>query len=52
MDYYESAEGEVISQRRARREVEKCGGDFDEMLEELGNKPTYEAQDVLAWLGY
>ena len=52
MDYYESAEGEVISQRRARREVEAHGLDFDEMLDELGVKSTYKAQDVLAWLGY
>ena len=52
MDYYESAEGEVISQRRARREVEAHGLYFGDMLEELGVKPTYKAQDVLDWLGY
>tara|TARA_R110000772_G_scaffold241361_1_gene353665 strand:+ start:43 stop:201 length:159 start_codon:yes stop_codon:yes gene_type:complete len=52
MDYYESAEGEVINSRRAQREVEAHGLDFDEMLDELGIKPTYKAQDVLDWLGY
>lgn len=52
MDYYESASDEVISQRRAQKEVEAHGLDFDEMLDELGVKPTYKAEDVLDWLGY
>ncbi len=52
MDYYGSAEGEVISQRRAQKEVEAHGLYFGDMLEELGVKPTYKAEDVLDWLGY
>ena len=55
-DYYESAEGIMISRDRALREIKSHGLDFEENLkeffEELGDKNIYSAQDVLDWLGY
>jgi len=55
-DYYESAEGMMISRDRALREIKSHGLDFEdnlkEFFEELGDKNIYSAQDVLDWLGY
>lgn len=55
-DYYESAEGIMISRDRALREIKSHGLDFEdnlkEFFEELGDKNIYSAQDVLDWLGY
>lgn len=50
--YYESAEGIEISKARAMRECERHGADAAEMLAELGDCETYDAQEILAWLGY
>lgn len=54
MTYYESAEGETISQDRARAELKRHGveGEWPEFLADMGDKATYDAQAVLAWLGY
>ena len=57
MDYYESAEETTITRGRALEELMNHGIDVnsDEILLfnlELGEKETYKAQDVLAWLGY
>ena len=57
MDYYESAEETTITRERALEELMNHGIDVnsDEILLfnlEVGEKETYEAQDVLAWLGY
>jgi hypothetical protein len=54
MTYFESAEGETITKARALRELEKHGvaGEADQFLADMGDCPTYEAQAVLAWLGY
>ena len=52
MAYYESAEGIEISKERAICEIEKHGCDIDQFLHEVGEKEEYEAQEVLAWLGY
>ena len=57
MDYYESAEETTISRDRALEELMNHGIDVnsEEILLfnlEVGEKETYEAQDVLAWLGY
>jgi hypothetical protein len=51
-DYYESAEDTVISKERAKREVEKHSCSWDEFLEDVGERDSYDAQEVLAWLGY
>lgn len=58
MDYYDSAEGEEITRKRAIREIRKhctaaeLGGMLADFDRDLGNRPTYDAQAVLAWLGY
>ena len=53
MDYYESAIGEMITKQRAFLELEKHGiDDYDEFLNDVGDKLEYLATDVLDWLGY
>jgi hypothetical protein len=52
MDYYESAEGVTITNKRAKQEVEKHGACWDEFIVDMGEKEQYNAQDVLGWLGY
>jgi|TARA_R110002012_G_scaffold205541_1_gene375371 hypothetical protein len=57
MDYYESSEETTITRERALEELMNHGIDVnsDEILLfnlELGEKETYKAQHVLAWLGY
>ena len=52
-DYYNSADGITISRERACQELKAHGlVDFKEFFDELGDKETYSAQDVLDWLGY
>ena len=52
--YYESAEETTITKARALQELKRHGaeGDFNEFLADMGDKAEYNAQDVLAWLGY
>jgi hypothetical protein len=51
--YYESAENQAISKKRAIQELEKHGiDDTTEFFNDLGNMTTYQAQTVLEWLGY
>lgn len=58
--YSESAEGVDISHDRALRELRDHGfrdrADQarmeTEFLADLGDRDTYDAQDVLRWLGY
>lgn len=53
MTYYDSAEGIEITQARALRELEKHGiDDPEEFFAALGQSKTYDAQEVLGWLGY
>jgi len=52
MDYYESAECVTISPERAKKEIEKHNACWLEFLEDVGDNSTYDAQVVLAWLGY
>lgn len=54
MNYYESAENVTISRQRALRELEDHGAmsDLDQFDKDLGVKENYNAQEVLAWLGY
>ena len=53
MTYYESAGGMMIPHDRARQELRRHGvWEFEEFFADLGNKPEYDAQKVLAWLGY
>jgi len=52
--YYESAEGITITLQRAYQEMQRHGveGDFDEMIAEIANGETVDAQALLVWLGY
>lgn len=53
MSYYESAEGITISKERAKFEVaNKHNCDWEEFLVDMGEHEEYDAQSVLAWLGY
>lgn len=52
MDYYESAEGITISKERAKKEISKHGASWAEFVEDCGEYEKYNAQAVLAWLGY
>lgn len=53
MDYYESAEGIMITRSRAMKELLNHGcQEFDEFLADVGDKEEYEATEVLRWLGY
>lgn len=53
--YYDSAEGLTISKKRALHELKRHGQGEEaiaEFLAELGDRETYDAQEVLRWLGY
>ncbi len=57
MTYYETAEDITITRDRALEELTNHGVDVnsDEILLfnlEVGDKDTYNAQEVLAWLGH
>ena len=54
MTYFDSAEGEMITKDRALQELARHGVASEEpqFLTDMGDHPTYEAQAVLAWLGY
>lgn len=56
MTYSESAEGVLITKERAILELRKHGifrdEDFAEFLADCGDRPVYDAGDVLRWLGY
>ena len=55
MTYYESAEGETISRKRAMIELDRhgiCDEDRDQFFADMGDHDEYDAQEVLCWLGY
>lgn len=52
MDYYESAEGIVISKERTKKEIVKHGSSWLDFVADMGDNAIYDAQAVLAWLGY
>lgn len=53
MTYSESAEGIRISKARALRELRDHGVvETQDFFEDLGDRETYEASEVLVWLGY
>jgi hypothetical protein len=52
-DYYASAEGITISKGRAKLEVSGIHGlEWLDFIAEVGERETYDAQEVLRWLGY
>jgi hypothetical protein len=54
MTYYESAVGVVITKARAYKEFKAHGAacDWAEFIAWAGDRETYQAEDVLGWLGY
>jgi len=52
--YYETAENVTISKERAFQEIKKHNleNEFDLFLQDCGDQSEYDAQTVLAWLGY
>lgn len=54
--YFTSAEGVMITRRRALAELRRHGlchkDDFAAFFAECGVRKTYHAQRVLRWLGY
>ena len=52
MNYYESAEGMTISKERAKKEIINHSADWAEFIADNGEREEYDAQAVLAWLGY
>ena len=56
MDYYESAQGQTITKSRAFKEIVRNHNldenEFELFLKDCGDQKTYDAQVVLAWLGY
>ena len=52
MGYYESAENITSSKECAKKEVSRPSASWSEFLLDNPEKDVYDAQDVLAWLGY
>ena len=56
MDYYDSAEGQTLTKSQAWVEIVRKHNldeqEFELFLKDCGDKKTYDAQIVLAWLGY
>ncbi len=56
MTYYESAEGETLTKSQAWHLIKYTHNlddqEFELFLKDCGDKPKYDAQDVLLWLGY
>ena len=53
MTYSESAEGVTITKARAIQELKKHGVlNVQEFFDDEGERDTYDAWDVLSWLGY
>jgi hypothetical protein len=56
MNYYESAEGTMITKLRAMQELKKHGclnlDNISDFFNECGVKDFYNAQTVLNFLGY
>lgn len=52
MSYYESAEGYKCSKERAKQEIDNHNASWAEFVADNGEHEEYNAQDVLAWLGY
>jgi hypothetical protein len=52
MGYYESAKGVTIGKARAVNEYRKHGLCADDLVADLGEHDTYNAQSVLGALGY
>ena len=56
MTYYESVKGHTLTKSQVWHEIKYkhnlTDEDFDLFLKDCGDKTIYDAQVVLAWLGY
>ena len=54
MDYYESAEGVILTRDQAIQEINdhNAFNEIDDFYKEYGYQNFYYAQNVLIWLGY
>jgi len=54
MTYYDSAEETTISAARALQELDRHGvaNEWADFQADCGEREDYDAQTVLAWLGY
>lgn len=53
MTYSESAQGVIITKMRAILELRRHGViEIAEFFADCGDRATYDAGEVLAWLGY
>ena len=52
MDYDEAVDLEEVSRANAKREVMKHYADWQEFLQEVGDREVYTGQEILDWLGY
>jgi len=48
----DEAYGEVLTQERAKREIEKHSLLWEDFVSEVGLKDSYTGKEVLDWLGY
>jgi hypothetical protein len=51
---YEDACEEIVTRAEAEAEIAKhdCDGGFPAFLAEVGDRPEYQGNEVLDWLGY
>jgi hypothetical protein len=51
---YEDACEEIVTRAEAEAEIAKhdCDGGFPAFLTEVGDRPEYQGNEVLDWLGY
>jgi len=49
---YEDACLETISRERAHRTILEHNLDWNDFLDEVGDKEFYSGQEILDWLGY
>lgn len=41
-----------VTQQEAKKEIQKHGANWEEFIEDVGNKPKYNGKEILDWLGY
>lgn len=51
MNYWEALIA-TVSKAEAKQEIERHACDFDEFLQEVGDREEYEGSEILDWLGY
>ena len=49
---YEQAYEYAVTKYEAKKEIEEHFLNFDDFLNDVGNKKTYKGSEILNWLGY